>query len=366
MKQLGIITFHCANNYGAVLQCFALKKFCEKNVTENVSVINYCPQFIDGAYRFWDNYYIDTFKKNKRLFIKLTAAYILKVYPKMKKIRQFNCFRRDKLSVKGQKIASMDELFDVVRDYDVILLGSDQIWNPEIADGFDRVYLGDIGNSKAKLISYAASAGISAERAKKYDWQTLCKKISAIGVREKTFAQVLEDQGLNVTVNIDPVFLLSKSEWEANISDIKCKYSNFILYYSMEHNTKMEKILKDIKEKTQYKVVEIIVTEKCRYSDIGIDSVDPLAFVKLISSANIVVTNSFHATAFSIIFQKNFYTIPHTGRNSRIADLLDGFDLSNRLITEPLTEYDMICYSRHNTEHIIICEQKKAKEFLPN
>lgn len=332
--KIGILTFHYSNNYGAVLQAFALKKYLESH-GNSVEILNY-----NTSYLFMESLNLrhKVISKSWKIISTLFGSY--------KRIKAFEIFRNKHLGILGDKIESKKALKEYVNicNFDYIIVGSDQVWNPDI-NGKDTAYFFDF-ETNAQKISYAASFGksdISKELMKKYSEYLEC--FSAISVREIT-AQTMLKPYLSQQVDIvpDPVFLLDNSIWNSLASGKRVINSKYILCYILSGDRLIEKrmleVAKNYQKKHKAKIVFVGRKEYKRLINDGYDAyfASPFQFINLIKNAELVLTNSFHGTAFSVIFNKNFYSYVYTktGVNlgSRIVDLLDYIGLSDRIVND--------------------------------
>ena len=332
--KIGILTFHYSDNYGAVLQAFALKKYLESN-GNSVEILNY-----NTSYLFMKN--LDL--RHKVVCKSWKAISIL--FGAYKRMRAFDSFRKKHLDISGDRIESKNALKKYINNnnFDYVIVGSDQVWNHDI-NGMDTAYFLDF-KTNAQKISYAASFGksnISKGLMRKYSRYLEC--FSAISVREKT-AQTMLIPYLSQQVDIvpDPVFLLDKSIWNSLASDERLIKRNYILCYILSGDRVIEKRMLEVAKNYQKKYkAQIVFLGRKEYKRLINDGYDayftsPFQFLNLIKNAELVLTNSFHGTAFSVIFNKNFYSYVYTktGVNlgSRIVDLLDYIGLSDRIVND--------------------------------
>lgn len=331
--KIGILTYQYAINYGAQLQAYALKEFLNSYGYE-VEIINY-----DTSYMYIKNRSI----KN-RIISKIW--YLVKYFigGREKKIK-FNTFKKKRLQIKGDIIADKNHLqkYLEIENFDVIIVGSDQVWNPEINGNDDAYYL-NLENNIIK-ISYAASFGVSSLN-KKYiqNLKDCLNKFSSISVREKTGKKIINSIGLDAEVVLDPVFLLEKEKWLDISSKNRIVNECYILCYVMpgdkELENKIEYLALQIRKQTGKEIVFLGRKEYKKFKRDGKDfiSASPEEFVNLFFYADIVITNSFHGTAFSIIFNKNFYSLINSNvfgvkqLSSRLTDLLFDLGLENRIV----------------------------------
>jgi len=327
MKNIGIITFHYANNYGAFLQAYSLERaiisFGEDN---NVKIIDYKNKNISNEYKI--------ISLNKIVYEKFRIKYILKRLINIENIivRNYKFYiSRKKLDIDRKK---------KYENYDIIFAGSDQIWNPEILKGFDPYYFLDIQNYYGKKATYAASFGIDLLSEKqKVQVKELIEKINYISVREKDGIFTLQELTNKKLIEcIDPVFLLSKEQWiDILRNNFKEQYENdYILVYYMGKNSNIMQDAYELSKKTNLKIVKIAYEKNIkREPQVSIKlTLNPFEFIKLFYNAKYVLTNSFHGTAFSIIFQKDFCSYKIDKKGNRIFDLLRNLNLKDRYVSK--------------------------------
>ena len=301
--RIGILTFHNADNYGAVLQCYALQETLKNQYpNDEVYVIDYkCPA-IEKSYVPHINF--------KRPWS------ILTYFKTKKKRKKFEQFRKKYFNLGSPDFSK----------YDMIYYGSDQIWNPSITNR-DLMYFGK-GYNGIK-IAYAASDGGKME----YDSE-ICKLLnsfSSVSCREKTMKEKLADIKLPIDTILDPVFLLSKEEWMKIAK--KPKEKNYVLVYKIRENLNFNSEAEKLGEKFNKKVIQIVYVKTLRkyfYEKQTFVAITPEQFVGYFAYADFVLTTSFHGTAFSIIFDKAFYVLEIDNASERITDLLSELNISDR------------------------------------
>ena len=333
------MTCHHVYNYGATLQAFALQHYLE-SLGHEVEIIDYRLP----SHRRYEWSYISPVSRLYNLTQKIpflkwpVSLYSNKSYLKTwRRKKSFDKFDAKYLHITAQTYRSIEELRDNPPKADMYIAGSDQIWNTDMLNGHSPAYYLDFGDKDTGRISYAASFGIS-EIANEY--KAFVKKeilkLNSISVREKSGSIILEELGFsNVDVVCDPVFLLSKDEWKTIARQTKSynlkKYS-YILLYDFIGDEQVEEFCKQLSKETGMQIVSVNDFELRHYADININDAGPLDFVSLIDNAAYVVANSFHATAFSVILEKDFYTFSlKTQRNSsRMSDFMSIVGLQNR------------------------------------
>lgn len=332
-EKIGIITVHRNTNYGANLQAYASCKYINQ-LGYDCEIIDYVPPIQDTSnhlsswlYASWKN---ETSKNIVRR-IKLFIALLISIPSKVKRLKNFAEFRKQfcKISLPCCDASDIEK-----HNYDTVVCGSDQIWNPTITGGVDPIFYGDIGGVK-KRISYAASIG--KERMCKKDEQLvkeLVKEIDYCSLREEDSAEYIRKlSGKKVSCVCDPVFLLEKQDYEDSMSR-RLISKPYVLVYSIISNTKMLSIAKKYAEKNGLKLVEICASKSRHSTHTQLTSLGPKEFLNCFQYANIIFTNSFHGTAFSIIMEKEFYSVDNKNGGSRIVNLLCKAELENRLISE--------------------------------
>lgn len=301
--KVGILTFHDAHNYGAVLQAYALKKYIQKLGYE-VKIINYHHETIPDGYPKEDN---EKRWEKFNKFIKTLIDNEEKVYTKEEDLEQL--------------------------DIDFWICGSDQIWNTEITRGFNRGFFLDF-KTNGKKISYAVSMGIP-ELPKEYEqkFKESLEKLDEISVREESLKQYAEkfvDKKIEIT--LDPTLLLDVSDYEKLL--VENSYGQYVLIYALGPDERLIKIAKKIAKEKKVEIIELNDKAKKDYFCKQISDASPEEFLSLIKNAKAVITNSFHGTIFSIIFKKEFYTITRFNRNSRMENILKIVGMEDRLIND--------------------------------
>lgn len=350
------ITCHDVYNHGASLQALALQTFLQQNGHE-VEVIDYKPPYLDFHYKI--SLFVNPLSPVKKCTDKsvvLRFIYAIKRFmwsiPSLKRKVAFDKFTKCYLTM-TRKYSSNDALYQCVPEADAYIVGSDQVWNSvTMLNGSDPAFYLQFAPLEKKRISYAASFGALTisdaflDRVK--EW---LKSLDAISVRENIGVDILRNIGLCGVQVCDPVFLLSQEQWRRllNIEDSNQKY---ILVYNL--TTVNSKLLSDAKyiAKRMNLPLYSVSPMKIEGVDKNFCSVGPEAFVRLIFNSAFVLTNSFHATAFSIIGRKQFctYNYHSKGNSSRMHSVLEEMQLLDRLnVADIHTLYNTpIDYSRIN------------------
>ena len=354
--KIGIITYHFAINYGAVLQCYALQSYLKEKGCD-VEVLNYIN---------------DKQEKNNKIFkyggLKAIISNIclLPFIPQIsRKRKKFKLFNSKYLNL-SKRITNIEELREYIdkNEFDYIISGSDQVFNPKIND-FDRAFLFPF-ETNAKKISYAASTGAaSREDIKKIE--SYIEEFCKISIREESDKNKFnENIKQRIETVSDPVILRNKEKWHEIIDKKDKSNEKYLVCYFLHKNIFSEeyKIAKKIAKEKGLKMIVINV----RYSKQSIRkntlfNVGPEDFLRLIANADYVCTDSFHGTIFSIIFNKNFscFDTKNNINDSRRKNLLGNVGLLNRMLYIENNEFNtnQINYDTVNKKVEEIREQSK-------
>ena len=320
--KIGILTFHCAINYGAVLQAYGLQEHL-KSLGHEVYIIDYRPQYLKDPYQLfqWKFKVEDSLMSNLKSLIRESLVMPIRFVRKSK----FKQFTNQYLNLYGWE--------DNLNVFDAFVFGSDQIWSPKITKGLDEIFLGKFKEAKGKrLIAYAASVGsVQNISQNEFERLTFClNEFERIGVREKTLFEKISKVNSNVSITIDPVLLAGKDAFDKIAVDIKIKRPYLLLFTLGRDEYAIEEAYK-IAEQKNLVVIEIISSKESLYNRNIKQMLSPTEFLGYIKKASYVVTSSFHGTVFSILFHKNFNVIGYdTIHGERIVHLLNSLGLKNR------------------------------------
>lgn len=296
--KIGTLTFHRAQNYGGVLQSYALVKFLQMNGYDAEIVDYHCPS-IDAAYKLWNTRNIKT--------IASSAFYL---YKNIKSKLIFAQFRKKILTISKQAYFCADDFVD---QYDVCIMGSDQVWTLRLIGGFNPVFYGDF-SSKIRKIGYAVSVADinNFSENERLRMSEHLKNFSHFFTREESFGKEMSRlSGKDIITVIDPSLLLSGKDYEGIIEEPDEK--DYVLYYQQEYDPQSKKLIVDVAKQVGAKKIVIITGRKESYDFpyvyYGTDSLSVPKFLGLVKNARVVFTTSFHGTAYSLVFNKDFYYI---------------------------------------------------------
>lgn len=322
--KVGVITFHSANNYGAVLQTWALQKVL-KDLNTTTGVINYHPDIIDGLY--------DPMKLKRGFSRNLQRC---KLYLRNRKslirYNKFQSFLKTRINLIGD-YKTYKELVDAKLNLDAYIVGSDQVWNPTHIGGYNPAYYLEFAEPSSRRISYAASLGTDYILPKYKDaMEKSLKSFTSISVRERSIQNTISELvDRPVELVLDPTLLLNKEDYDE--IKVSSKYKEpYILVYSIEKNPKLMEFANKISVSLGLPILQrrpmsglINQIEPFYTSDAG-------EFLGYIEEAEYVITNSFHGTVFSILYEKPFVSMLHTDTGSRTEDLLTDLGLSSHIL----------------------------------
>lgn len=345
----GIITFHNVINYGATLQALALQKTIEK-FDVSTEIIDYSNKKVTSIYKPFSFYKLKkAFRKSVKYGLKTILSDGYHFLHINKKNKAFSAFCKKYYNLSNRKYKTLYDVQNYCTNYDICFAGSDQIWNPDITQGFDSAYFLDFGSKEMKRVSYAASIGrdtFSKEEANAF--KKLISNFDKISVREKTATNIVSQMvNKNVETVLDPTLLLSAEEW-SQLLNIKKTNEKYIFVYELYNNPQLNLMVEELSKKTGLPVITLTKKRKFLNELKRFSCADPAKFVELIANAEYVVTNSFHGTAFSINFSKQFFTFLGESRNSRILDLFESLGIekhrANKEYNEELLSLSCIDY----------------------
>ena len=368
MKTVGIITIHKINNYGSVLQAYALQRICE-SFGYKVKIIDY--NFPNDYHK--ENRYstIEDKVASEPVWIKLLFSFAL-----IKQHRNIRNFINRHQCLTAEQYSHPDELFNNPPAYDIYITGSDQVWNPRYCNG-DPSFLLHFAPDNAKRISYAASIGTDHIPAELTDmFKALMDRYDAISVREESGKTMIADQfGIDVSTVLDPTLLLSSDEWnEIAVPErvIRNKYILcYFLNYSFDAFPYVDDFAEYIHKETGYDIVRVArPPHKLKFSHTHycIDA-SPEEFLALVRDAEIVLTTSFHGTAFAVNYGKPVFTVVNAGFNnsdSRQSWLMKSLGLESQIVAlnDPFPSTDRFYYNVVKAQEILANLKERSKSFL--
>lgn len=355
-KKIGIITMHRINNYGSVLQAFALQYIIEK--------MGFDVQLIDYNYP-------NIFQYTRGVALPKND-WKAKVIKSMSWLHPYNRYDYKFQDFRNRyfKLSPYYKDFDVIHQkaisYDLYITGSDQVWNPKFTKG-DTTFLLDFAEKNANKISYASSFSCT-QLGKEYEatYSELLAQYQAISVREWGGVELVKRlTGQQAVITVDPTLLLDDNAWKTVVSK-RCRYSkNYILLYVLSYSFNPIPYIYDLALYLSKELdLRIVVLGKhpylSKYKNVeSILDAGPLEFLQLIENAVCVVTSSFHGTAFSVNYKKPVYAVVNNKNDDdRISSFLSDVSLDKSIISVG-TPLETIPLDMHSESSWNILNQKR-------
>lgn len=330
MKSIKTITCHDVYNHGASLQAYALQRYLISQGYNN-EIIDYKPPYLSGHHKLWTIsnplWEKNILRRIVYLMLKLPGRLIA-----LKRKREFDHFKTRYLRLTSKRYTNNTELKMDCPDGDIYIAGSDQIWNTMFENGKDAAFYLDFVPKGKKRISYAASIATEKIQTGYENFvKEKVKSIDFVSVRETSGVKLLIAMGIENVYNvIDPVFLLTKSEWENLI--LKKFPEKYILVYDTERNDRLKHVAKRIANRLNLPIYSA-GSFPLSYARKNFHHSGPDMFLTLVGNAEYVISNSFHGTAFAMIFHKNFCVVNRSEDiNTRMSSLLAILGIENRLV----------------------------------
>ena len=373
-KKVGILNVQWVDNYGAVLLAYALQVSIEK-LGYQAEIIDYRPvsnelpkNFIGKIKSSFIKYGIKgVFIKAWNKFVKRKKAFSVNFSSEDKK-KNFEVFRTDYL--KRSKVYHEITVDDKL-EYDIYVVGSDVVWKPDriLSKESDIYFLDFTEGLNCRRVAYAASIGTDNQEileSLKNKYKKMIQKFDCVSMRENasiSFMQLL--YGKEISWCIDPTLLLCREEYDniivQEMENQKC--DEYIYVYLFEDNDSAFDMVNSYSRKRNLPVVcqctspdKIERLQEYSFND------GPVEFVNRIKNAKLVITDSFHGTVFSIIYQKEFFTISRGKISVRMQDLLTRLNLMERYVAEPCRE--VVNVSEVDYSHVEKIIDKWKKESI--
>jgi len=363
LKKIGIVTLTAYFNYGNRLQNYALQEILKRYSKEVETLV--IPNISTSSHG--TKYYI------KKLFSQPLSKTAKSFANKIKNLsnkdilvereRRFKEFSQN--YIKERHFSSLYEINGISDEFDYIVTGSDQVWNPNFIKNLEQYYFLQFVE-KEKRIAYAPSFGISEiPEEVRQQYKEWLSSIPYISVREKEGAKIIKQLiGRDVPVLVDPTLLLNKEKWlkisKEHKDKPKSKY--LISYFWGKIPKERETLIKRIAKKYNLEIVNI-----ANLSDKKTYTTDPSEFIDYINSASLVLTDSYHGSIFSILMETPFFVFERIGgpsMYSRIRTLLEMTKLKNREEKDIDLNKNLIEMDFSHVQSILNEERKKSFDFL--
>jgi hypothetical protein len=325
-------------------------------------IIDYRPPYLSGHFKLWS--VPDSYKKRG-----LAIPYIMAKLPErlmaLPRKRAFDTFYDRYMDVDNPTYNSVEALRANPPKADLYIAGSDQIWNTTFNNGRDAAFYLDFGSEKVKKISYAASFATDDIKPEYKDFvKRKLANFDAISVRETSGLKILSELGYEGTHVVDPVFLLDESEW-SNIASGDGEGDDYILVYDFYSDKVIQQVAQALARLHHCRIFSVGAT-KLKYADRNYINYGPATFVSLVKNARCVVSNSFHGSAFAMIFNKDFFVLNREdGLNSRMHNLLTHYQIADRLICIDATDEILASHIDYAfVDKILMEDIQHSKSFL--
>ncbi len=341
MKKVGLITYY-GENYGGMLQAYALQRY--------VSDLGYDCKIISNDFLYAGNRTERSkqLKKNLKSFLRhpidyLSRRRVMRRYATERtlKSKNFRRFLESHIVIDQNGYKSYDQFVEAPPVYDIYLCGSDQIWNPNLyyKNGF---YFAGFAPEEKRKVSYASSIGVSEVTPQQAAFmKPYLDRLDVISTRETDGTAIVEKiTGKKARTVIDPTLLLNEQQW-SEVAAERLIEEPYVFCYFFGERKYYKKVKQQIQEMTGLKLVSVpFVARDLASDDEKIFDAGPAEFLSLIQYADLVITDSFHATAFSINLKTPFLSLcrfsknDKEGMNSRLHTILEAVGLTERLIDE--------------------------------
>lgn len=360
------LTTYDVYNYGASLQAYALQRYLTL-LGHEVKIIRYQPDYLSRKY---DYKWVNPESWMSRYVLTRVVYRALKFLQRQTTIgrkRQFDYFNHQVLVETNKLYKTYEDLSDNPPEADLFIVGSDQIWNVFYDAGRDPAFYLDFVREGLKA-SYAASFSyLDIDEGNKERISKSLKTFDAVSVREIHGLNILKNMDVDGEWVLDPVFLLSIDEWKKLMTNF-VKTEPYMLIYDFEGNEALKTFAKDYAKKHGLKLYAIVDTYPLKYVHRNFKKAGPQDFITLIYNCDAFVSNSFHGTAFSILFEKPVFVFNrHRHKvNSRMESLLHLFKLDASLIEDDASARSALdnVFDYHETNAILEREKTKSVNFL--
>ena len=337
--KIGILTYHRAHNYGAMLQAYALLSYLRNN-GHDVEIIDYWPDMHRVQYALIKPIVGNSIISKIKCIIATTITFIRRYM----RICKFEKFSQKYLNINSTIQYPIPDWGYL--QYDCVIVGSDQIWRNHESDGkhigFDPVYFCQHIPKNIRCISYAASMGIiQLNKEDKDILKNYLNRFSRILVRENSLKEAIDELGFESAIVVDPTLLLSKDEWNKFLPNKRFHTTKYVLYYELVKSKEALVFAKHKAEELGCKLLIMDATIPLIPQRRHISYASPIEFLHAIRDAEFVIATSFHGTAFSVIFEKQFITIGLKKNADRVQTMLHQLDIEEHYQEHPQNVMDI-------------------------
>lgn len=383
--KVGLLSYHFWYNYGTCFQSYALWKVLNEKGLD--------VEYLDFGWKYPvanDSYLVNFWSYNRpqMSFADIALYYTKRYLRALKSLSIVDTIHRDLICketnkqfdlfaqkyIKVSKPIPEAQLDKTEKDYDLFIIGSDQVWNPECCDEkYFKNFLLDFVSDGQKKTAYAPSIGLSSIDKNVRDLFTkYLSSFRQISCREKTGKDFLQDfLGREVTQVIDPTLLIEPKEWRS-LATNKYKTNGFVLCYILGNKECIAEFALNCSKKMNVPLFILTTSSNIikKYRKNVLSGVGPSEFIELLDKCGCFVTDSFHGTAFSINFNKQFYSFMKrsggygSSDNSRITDTLNFFGLGDRFCEDENTNISDTIIDYNSVNKILDDERKRSFDYI--
>lgn len=313
-KKIGILTFHYADNHGAVLQAYALRKVINSFPDCHAEIINYVP-------------------KGYGYLIPSGCSAV----DMQRKREKFNRFLSEHCGIDTPMCHSVTG-----NEYDIYVVGSDQVWNLDLRENADYEYFLPHLDEGAKRVAYSASIGMEVERIDRALFGKYLPRFEAISLREKNYMDVISElSGKKCKYTLDPTLLLSEKDYEIIMEKPGENEKSYVLYFWYGNGDDVYKSIETVNlvaRKYDLSIKHTFSSETCLMRQLLVrDGGNILQggvgeFLWYIKNASVIITNSFHGAVFSLIFRRPLYIYYPAIRSCRQESLVELLNIRDRVL----------------------------------
>ena len=333
------ITTWADYNYGASLQAYALLTYLQKQ-GHDARLIKFLPPY---QTRMYDYMWVNPESKASRYWVTRWAYRAAKFIQRMTTLgrkKVFDEFNFKTLDTTAETYRSYEELCANPPEADLYIVGSDQVWNVLYDAGRDPSFYLEFVKHGRKA-SYAASFSyLDVDEANRKRIAASLSKFDGVAVREYQGKDLLQDMGIEGTWVLDPVFLLPLSEWDRLAAEtdaaVYASSDKYVLIYDFEGNDDLKTFAQEYAGRHGLKIYAITDKYPLAYADKNFKAAGPKEFVRMIAGCEAFISNSFHGTAFSIMYHKPVFVFNRKRHkvNSRMESLLTLFELKDCVVND--------------------------------
>lgn len=328
--KVAVITRHAITNYGSLLQAFATQKAIE-SLGHECQIIDYIRK--DESPSEIEKTLLATKSEWNCSALKRALYLAIRQPDSMIGSMHFETERKKLLNL-TTRYSSLEELNDNLPDADVYVTGSNQVWGPVMAGEYDWAYLLSFVPDGLRKVSYAASFGKRVPEGKAAsDFKFYLSRYNEISVREDSAINQLAEWEFESSQVIDPTLLLDANEWREFAGSREAK-TEYVLVYQIHNDPSVGRYAKRVAEHLGLPLIRVSVNLHQLFREGKLEYLPSLKrFLSLIDNANVLITDSFHGTAFAINLNTPFIEVlPNSGTASRNASILRLMGLENRIL----------------------------------